>query len=146
MADRLSANALKDLEAEAVSFGVQLHVLPTVAESDFDPAFTNLIQLGAHGLMIAADPLFSNRRDLIASLQFRHRLPTIYRMRVTAAGGLMSYGGSTVDQYRQVGVYAGRILKGEKPGDLPVQQSTRVELIINLKTAATLGVTFRWRF
>jgi putative tryptophan/tyrosine transport system substrate-binding protein len=139
----LARNALKDLEAEARSFGVQLHVMPTVAESDFDPAFTSLIQLGAHGLMIAADPLFSNRRDLIASLQFRHRLPTIYQDReFTAAGGLMSYGGSTMDQYRQVGVYTGRILKGEKPGDLPVQQSTKVELIINLKTAATLGVTF----
>jgi putative ABC transport system substrate-binding protein len=139
----MAQNALRGMEAEAQSFGIQLHVMRTPDESDFNPAFASLVQSGAGGLMIAADPLFSNRRELIAALQLRHRLPTIYQDReFAAAGGLMSYGGSTMDQYRLVGVYTGRILKGEQPADLPVQQTTKVELTINLKTAKALGVTF----
>jgi putative ABC transport system substrate-binding protein len=98
--------------------------------------------LRAGGLVIATDIFFTTQSERIAALALRHAVPTIYQNReFPAAGGLMSYGGSITDLYRQVGVYTGRILKGEKPADMPVQQSTKVELIINLKTATALGIT-----
>ena len=132
-----------ELQAAARTFGLQLHVLHASAEGDFDMVFATLLKLRAGALMIGSDPFFNSRSEQLAALAIRHAVPTIYQYRVfAAAGGLMSYGGSFTEPFRQTGVYTGRILKGEKPADLPVQQSTKVELIINLKTAKTLGLTF----
>jgi putative ABC transport system substrate-binding protein len=132
----------KDAQAAASTLGLQLHVLQASAERDFDAAFVKLAQLRAGGLMIGPDPFFTNRSGQLAALTLGHAVPAIFQYRdFAAAGGLMSYGDSSTDQYRQVGVYAARILKGEKPADLPVLQSTKVELVINLKTAKALGLT-----
>jgi putative ABC transport system substrate-binding protein len=130
-------------QAAAHVVGVQtLHVLQASTEVDLDGAFSTLIQRSAGGLVISADTFFSGKSAELAALASRHAVPTIspYREFVTA-GGLMSYGGSVTELYRLVGVYAGRILKGEKPADLPVQQVTKVELVINLKTAKALKLT-----
>jgi putative ABC transport system substrate-binding protein len=133
----------RDLQTAAQTLGLQLHVQPTSNEHDFDSVFATLSQLRASGLVIAAEVLFTGRMERLAALAARHALPAIsaYR-RFAAAGGLMSYGGSLTETYRQVGLYAGRILNGDKPADLPVVQSTKVELVINLKTAKALGLTF----
>jgi putative ABC transport system substrate-binding protein len=132
----------RDVQAAARILGLQLHVLHASTEPEMDAAFATLVQLGAGGLVVGANALFNSRREQLAALTLRRAVPTIYQSpRFTAAGGLMSYGGDITDQYRQVGDYTGRILKGEKPADLPVQQSTKVELTINLKTAKALGVT-----
>jgi putative ABC transport system substrate-binding protein len=131
-----------DLQAAARGLGLQLHVLHASTERDFDTAFATLVQLRAGGLVIGGDAFFTSRSEQLAALAVRHAMPTIWQTREFAlAGGLMSYGDSSTDQYRLAGAYTGRILKGEKPADLPVQQSTKVELIINLKTAKTLGIT-----
>ena len=131
-----------DLQAAARTLGLQFHVLHASAVRDFDTVFATLAQLRAGGLVIGSDPFFNSQSEQLAALAIRHAVPAIYQYReFAAAGGLMSYGGSLTDMYRQVGVYTGRILKGEKPADLPVQQSTKVELIINLKTAKALGLT-----
>ena len=138
----LAEKLLRDLQAVARTLGLQLHILHASAESDFGPAFASLIQLRAGGLVIGSDIFFVSRIKHLAALTVRHAVPSIFQYReFAAAGGLMSYGGNLTDSYREVGIYAGRILKGEKPADLPVQQSTKVELFINLKTAKALGLT-----
>ena len=125
----------------AQTLGLELHVLNASTESDFDAAFTNTIQLRAGGLVIAADPFFIGRSEQLATLTVRHAVPTIFETHEFAvAGGLLSYGADITDTYRLAGVYTGRILKGDKPADLPVQQATKVELYINLKTANALGL------
>jgi putative ABC transport system substrate-binding protein len=132
----------RELEVAARSLGLRLHVLHASSERDFDAVFATLVQLRAGGLVIGPDALFTSRSAQLAALALRHAVPTIYQFRdFAAAGGLLSYGTSLADSYRQVGIYAGRILRGEKPADLPVQQATKVELVINLKTAKTLGIT-----
>jgi putative tryptophan/tyrosine transport system substrate-binding protein len=133
---------LTDMQAAARALGLQLHVLHASTERDFDAVFATMAQVRAGGLVIAADPFLQSRSEQLGSLALRHALPAIAQLReFVAAGGSMSYGGSIREQLRQVGAYTGRILKGEKPADLPVQQSTKVELIINLKTAKALGLT-----
>jgi len=135
-------NLLRDHQAAARTFGIQLHVLRASNESEIDVIFSTLGQVGAEALVIGADTFFISRSKQLAALALRHALPAIFQYpEFAAAGGLMSYGGSLTDAYRQVGVYTGRILKGEKPADLPVQQSTKAELIINLKTAKALGLS-----
>jgi putative ABC transport system substrate-binding protein len=137
-----NAPNLINLQEAAHSLGLKLHILNAGTEGDIETAFSVLDQEQARALLVSASPLFNYRTEQIAALSIRHAIPTIYQYREFAAvGGLMSYGGSLTEAYRLVGVYAGRILKGEKPADLPVQQSTKVELIINLKTAKTLGLT-----
>src|SRR6516165_3959906 len=128
------------LQPAAGVLGIKLHRLHV--SSDFAAVFATLLQMRADALVISPDSLFTSRAEELAALALRHRVPAIYQYpEFTAAGGLMSYGGSIWDSYHRAGVYVGRILKGEKPADLPVQQSTKVELIINLKTARALGLT-----
>jgi putative ABC transport system substrate-binding protein len=122
--------------------GLTLHVLHASSEQEIDTAFMSLVQLRAGALVIASDAYFNSRSEQLAALTLRYAMPAIYQFReFVLSGGLASLGASVADTYRPLGVYAGRILKGEKPGDLPVQQATKVELIINLKTAKTLGIT-----
>ena len=132
----------RELQAAAHSLGLELHVLNASSERDFDAVFAKLIQLRAGGLVIGSHAFFTARSEQLAALTLRHAVPTVYQnRRFVAAGGLVSYGGSITDSYRLAGVYTRRILKGEKPADLPVQQGTKVELYINLKTAKALGIT-----
>jgi putative tryptophan/tyrosine transport system substrate-binding protein len=132
----------RDLQAAAQTLGLQYHVLHASTERDFDAVFATLVQLRAGALVISAHPTFNRGSAQLAGLALSHAVPTIFQFReFAAAGGLMSYGGSLTEAYHQVGIYTGRILKGEKPADLPVQQVTKVELIINLKTAEALGLT-----
>jgi putative tryptophan/tyrosine transport system substrate-binding protein len=129
-------------QAAAHALGLDVHVLNASTEGDFDGIFTSLIQLRAGGLVIGSDAFFTSRSEQLAALAVRHAVPTVYANReFVAAGGLASYSGSIADAYRLAGVYAARILKGEKPSELPVQQSTKVEMFLNLKTAAALGIT-----
>jgi putative ABC transport system substrate-binding protein len=122
--------------------GMELHVLHARSEHDFDPTFAKLVELRARALIIAPDQLFTAHSKRLAELTLQHALPAIYEFRqFVAAGGLVSYGSSETEYYRLVGNYVGRVLKGDKPADLPVQQATKVELFINLKTANTLGIT-----
>jgi putative tryptophan/tyrosine transport system substrate-binding protein len=139
-----SAEALSsDLQTAARTLGLQLHILRASTERDFDRVFATLLQLRAGGLVIGTDGFFNTQSEQLATLTVRHAVPAIFPFReFTAAGGLMSYGVSIRDLYRLVGVYTGRILGGEKPADLPVHRATKVELIINLKTAKALGLTF----
>jgi putative tryptophan/tyrosine transport system substrate-binding protein len=133
---------LRDAEAAAGALGLQLIVLRASTEREIDAAFATMAQQGARALVVGGDPSFVARREQIVALAARHAIPTIYPVRDFAvAGGLMSYGTDFADAYRQAGVYTGRIVRGEKPADLPVQRSTKFELVINLKTARTLGVT-----
>jgi len=134
---------IRDMQAAARTFGLQLHVVHASSEPEFDAAFATFVQQRAGALAIGADAFYVNRSEQLAALTLRHALPTIFTVReFAAAGGLMSYGVSLTDAFRLMGVYTGRILNGEKPADLPVQQSTKVELVINLKTAKALGITF----
>jgi putative tryptophan/tyrosine transport system substrate-binding protein len=137
-----SASGLTDVEAAAHSLGQQLIVLQASNERDLDTASATLAQQRADALIVLGAAFFLSRRDQIIALAAQHGLPAIYQVPdFVAAGGLMSYGGSIRDAYRLVGVYTGKILHGAKPADLPVQQSTKLELIINLKTAKALGLT-----
>jgi putative ABC transport system substrate-binding protein len=132
----------RDLQAATATLGLTLHVLHASSERDFDTAFATLLQLRAGALVIVTDALFISRSEQLAALTVRHRVPAIFQYHeFVSAGGLMSYAGSGTEPSRRVGVYTGRILKGEKPADLPVQQESKVELIINLKTAKALGIT-----
>ena len=135
------APQLADVQSASRAAGQPILILNASNESDFDTAFASLAQHRADALLVTNDAFFFNRRDQIVAMAARHAVPTIYdRREYAAAGGLISYGPNYVDAYRQAGIYAGRILKGEKPGDLPVVQATKFELVINLKTAKTLGL------
>jgi putative ABC transport system substrate-binding protein len=132
----------RHLEPAAHSLGVQLHLLHASTESDLDRLFPTLVQLRGSGLIIGPGSFFAGRGKELGALSARHAMPTVFQYRdFAAAGGLMSYGSDETEYYSLVGTYVGRILKGEKPGDLPVQQATKVELIINLKSARALGLT-----
>ena len=137
----LAETQARDLQATARALGLQLHVLHARAASDFDTVFETLGQLRAGGLVIGGETLFTGQSEQLAALALRHAMPAIYQFReFAAAGGLMSYGANVNDAHRLAGVYTGRILGGQKPADLPVQQSTKLELIINLNTAKALGL------
>jgi len=133
---------IRDVQAAARTKGLQLHVLKASSESEIDAAFASLVQLHAGALVVGADPFLSGRREQIVALASRRAVPSIYAWREFAAsGGLISYGPSLTSAFRLVGHYAGKVLKGAKPGDLPVEQPTKLELVINLKTAKALGLT-----
>jgi putative ABC transport system substrate-binding protein len=126
----------------AHSFSITLHVLNASDEEDFEGVFVKLTELGAGGLVVAADPLFTSRSARLGELAARYAMPAVFENRsFAAAGGLASYGSNALDFYRLTGVYVARILKGEKPADLPVQQGTKLELFINAKSAKALGIT-----
>jgi len=136
-----AASQLKDVEMAARTLGVQVQVLYASTEPDFDMVFASLLQLRVGGLAIGADAFFFSRRDQLVGLATHYSVPTVYPWReAVTAGGLVSYGASVTDAYRLAGVYTGRILKGDKPAELPVQQSTTTELAINLKAAKALGI------
>ena len=131
----------RDLHAAADVFGLQLYVLQASTDGDFNGAFARAKDLGAQALVITSDSFFFSRSEQLADLAIRHKLPNIHGFRESvAAGGLMSYGGGLTESFRWLGIYAGQILKGEEPANLPVQQSTKVELIINFRTAVALGL------
>lgn len=132
----------RDLQAAADALRLQLHILYASSERDFDSAFAMLRQVGASGLVVSPDPLFIGQGKRLVDLSLGQRIATLFFSRnFVTAGGLISYGGSVSESHRQAGIYTGRILKGEKPADLPVQQITKFELAINLKTAKAFGVT-----
>jgi putative ABC transport system substrate-binding protein len=129
-------------QAAAQALGLKLHIVHASNDRDFDAVFERLMQLRVGALVICPDTLFTSHSEQLAKLTVRHEMPAIYEFReFAAAGGLMSYGSSEPEYYRLVGAYAGRVFKGDKPADLPVQQSTKVELFLNLKTAKALGIT-----
>jgi len=133
---------VRDAQGASSRLGIQPIVLSASNESEIDTAFATLVRERARGLLVASDAFFFSRRDQLVALAARHAVPAIYQLReFAAAGGLMRYGTSVVEAYHEAGVYTGRILNGEKPADLPVIQSTKFELVINLKTAKALGVT-----
>jgi ABC-type uncharacterized transport system substrate-binding protein len=137
----LAETTTKAVQAAARTLGLQLHVLNASTEREIDGVFAKLIQLRVGGLVIGPGAVFGSRPEQLAALTVRHAMPTVFEYRAFAtAGGLMSYSANIVDAYRLAGVYTGRVLKGDKPADLPVQQVTKVEMIINLKTAKALGL------
>jgi putative ABC transport system substrate-binding protein len=139
--NRDSENSSRDAEQAARSLGLQLHVIRASSTDQIDAAFRGFEQLRARALIVAPDAFFNSRSEQLAALALRHAVPTIYQYRkFVTAGGLISYGANITDAYRLVGAYTGQILKGQKPADLPVQQATKVELLINIKTAKVLGL------
>ena len=133
---------MRSAQDAARALGLQAHVVRAGTPSEIDAAFRALVELRAEALVVSADPLFINRRDQLVALAARHAMPAIYQWReFAAAGGLMSYGSDLANNYRQAGVYAGKILYGTKPADLPVQQVVKLELAINLMTAKMLELT-----
>src|SRR4029077_3434837 len=134
---------MTDVQDAARAKGVQLPILKAGTESEIDAAFASLVQLQAGALLVSADPFFFGRREQLVALASRHAVPAIYPWgeAVQVAGGLISYGPSFPAVFREIGIYTGRILKGAKPADLPVQQPTTFELVVNLKTAKALGLT-----
>jgi len=137
----VAENLVEAVQGAAVTRGLQVHALWASAERDFNAVFDQTRQLQASGLIISSDAFFTSQVEQLANLVLQHRLPAVYPFHEFArAGGLMTYGASNTEAYRQAGVYTGRILKGEKASDLPVQQATKVELVINLKTAGALGL------
>ena len=138
----LAEPTTKNVQAAARTLGLQLHVLNASTDQEIEAAFATLAQLHAGGLVIGPDNFFNSRSEQLAALALRHRIPAIYQYReFVAAGGVMSYGGTLADAYRLVGAYSGRVLKGEKPADLPVLLPTKFELVINMRTAKALGLT-----
>jgi putative ABC transport system substrate-binding protein len=132
----------RDSEAAALKLGLQLNVLYASADAELDEAFPAFREMHAGALVIGTDAFFNSRLEKLAALSMRNSAVAIYEQhQFVAAGGLASYGGSIVDSYRLAGSYVGRILKGEKPADLPVQQASKIELLVNLKSAKTLGIT-----
>jgi putative ABC transport system substrate-binding protein len=132
---------MREVQEAARTFGLELHVLRASTDDDLEIAFAKVIPLRAGGLVVATDAFFSSRLEQLAGLAIRHAVPAIYQFReFVAAGGLMSYGGNIMDAFHGAGVYTGRILRGDKPEVLPVQQVTKVELYINLKTAKKFGL------
>jgi ABC-type uncharacterized transport system substrate-binding protein len=132
----------RDVELAAQALGQQLIIAPFTSQGELDGAFTSIVQRGAKALLVGTGPLPTSNRERLVALAARHAIPAIYALReFVEAGGLMSYGASIVEAYRQAGIYAGRVLKGEKPADLPVMQSTKFALVINLKTAKALGLS-----
>jgi putative ABC transport system substrate-binding protein len=139
----LTKTTIEDAQAAARSLGLGLHIVNASTETDLNEAFAKLIQLQVGGLVVGTDAFFSGRLEQLAALSVRYAVPSVYQFREFAAvGGLIGYGGSLAEAFRGTGVYSGRILKGDKPGDLPVQQVTKLELYINLKTAKALGLDF----
>jgi len=133
---------IRDVQEAARAKGVQLQILNAGNESEIDDAFATLVQLHVDALLVGTDSFFYNRREQLVTLAARHAVPAIYDFREFAeSGGLISYGTSLIGIYRQIGIYVGQILKGAKPADLPVQQPTIFELVVNLKTAKALGLT-----
>jgi ABC-type uncharacterized transport system substrate-binding protein len=136
-----AGNISRAVQTAARTLGLQSHVLQASSDSDFDAVFAGLLQMRADGLVIGGEPFLNSRSEQLGGLTARHKVPTIFQFhQFTAGGGLASYGASLTDSYRQVGAYAARILKGERPADLPIEQASKFELVINLKTAKALGL------
>src|SRR4029077_11734599 len=138
----LSDNVKRDSQAAALKLGIQLNILHASTDAELDKAFTAFREMRVGALVIGTDAFFNNRLEQLAALAIRNSLPVVYEYhQFVAAGGLVSYGGSIIDSYRLAGGYVGRVLKGENPADLPVQQASKIELLLNLKTAKILGIT-----
>jgi putative tryptophan/tyrosine transport system substrate-binding protein len=137
-----SQSMVTDVQAAASAIGQQVEILTAKTNRDFSPAFSDAVRRRADAMLISPDPLFTNRPAQLAILAARHAMPTIYGAREFAeVGGLMSYGASQTEAYRQAGTYTGRVLKGEKPADLPILQATKFEFVVNMRTAEALGIT-----